>query len=520
MAEQEARRILIADAEADTCRMLADMMRSQGFEAHQATSVDEVFDMLRRTVYDIAFLDHQISGGENFEHFERIRSEYPTVRGIIVSGKKNTELAIRALRVGSFDFITKPIHLSEVRRTLLRAVESIEKEQTHISRERFTGKSAKFRERRLIGRSAKMRELREMIDRVADSGATVLIRGESGTGKELVAQALHHRSPRRKGPLVPVNCGAIPEDLLESELFGHVRGAFTGAVRDRAGRFVLANEGTIFLDEIGDMSPKLQVKVLRVLQEQELEPVGGGQTIHVNVRVVAATNVDLEQAVRERRFREDLYYRLNVVPIDVPPLRERAEDLEMLIEHFIKVFNKRQDRQIKAFAPQTIAILQNNPWYGNVRELENLVERMMILARGQVVMPEDLPPKFLHPHLAQPMSQSGLEDVALEAGTATARSQLTSDGVTNDERMAFRMAATANVAGGGGAGGYLFPTAVPEEKEVTLSGLVDDFERALILDALEKNNGVKSRAARQLGIKRTTLVEKMKKKDILYEKSG
>ncbi|MBD3308251.1 response regulator, partial [candidate division KSB3 bacterium] len=308
MSSDSNHRVLVIDTEIDSSKMLADMMRAESCDAAVAASIDEAHAHLQRAVYDIIFLDPAVDEANAFSFLDRLQKEYSSARGIIVSGRKTTDLAIKALRAGTFDFLTKPLHLSEVRSTLQRAVESIDSARTRTSRERFSGSSRKARDRKLIGKSQKMKELRSLIETVAATGATVLIRGESGTGKELVAQALHYQSHRNNGPLVPVNCGAIPEDLLESELFGHVRGAFTGAVRDRAGRFVLANGGTIFLDEIGDMSPKLQVKVLRVLQEQELEPVGGGQTVHVDVRVLAATNVDLEKAVEERRFREDLYY--------------------------------------------------------------------------------------------------------------------------------------------------------------------------------------------------------------------
>jgi transcriptional regulator with GAF, ATPase, and Fis domain len=358
-----------------------------------------------------------------------------------------------------------------------------------------------------------MHALDTLITTVANSASTVLIRGESGTGKELVARALHSHSPRSNRPLIPVNCGAIPEDLLESELFGHVRGSFTGAMNDRVGRFVMADGGTIFLDEIGDMSPKLQVKVLRVLQEQEVEPVGSAETIKVNVRILAATNVDLERAVEEKRFREDLYYRLNVIPITVPPLRERTDDIPLLIDHFIKCFNQKQPRRIEGFSSEAVEILKNYPWPGNVRELENLVERMTILAEGSVVVPDDLPEKF-HAGLrgdrafqpAVPHVEKGInvaERIAMFSKDVAAPSHGFSAMMADLETL--RQVPFTDNDGNG-----------PQRQN--LNDLIDRFEREMILKALQHSNGVKNRAAHLLGIKRTTLVEKMKKKNISFQR--
>ncbi|RLA87514.1 MAG: sigma-54-dependent Fis family transcriptional regulator [Deltaproteobacteria bacterium] len=317
----------------------------------------------------------------------------------------------------------------------------------------------------IVGQSEAMRELFDFIEKVSRTDSTVLITGESGTGKELVARAIHYKSPRRSKPLVAVNCAALPEELLESELFGHVRGAFTGAVRDRKGRFELADRGTIFLDEVSEMSSALQVKLLRVLQEREFERVGDTRTVRVDIRVIAATNQDLEELVKQGRFREDLYYRLNVIPIHIPPLRERKSDIPLLLLHFLKAFNALRGGRVEGFSPEAMNLLMEYDWPGNVRELENLVERLVVLKGEGIVRPEDLPEKIRK--------------------------------------------------------GELIPSQRGEEKgTLNLSRAVSEFEKQLIIDALRKANGVKSEAARLLGIKRTTLLEKMKRQKIEYPISG
>ncbi|MCL4500287.1 MAG: sigma-54 dependent transcriptional regulator, partial [Deltaproteobacteria bacterium] len=301
----------------------------------------------------------------------------------------------------------------------------------------------------------------DLIRKVADTDSTVLIQGESGTGKELIAHAIHYNSSRRDGPLIPVNCAAIPEELLESELFGHERGAFTHALRTRLGRFEQADGGTIFLDEISEMSPSLQVKILRVLQDHAFERIGGVKTIRVNIRVIAATNKDLEVLVAENRFREDLFYRLNVIPIVVPPLRERSSDISLLLQHFLTQFSGKRGRPQKRFSPGAMDLLLHYSWPGNVRELENLVERLGILTEGEVIEVADLPEKFRAESRAVP---ADLEELPPEGAD--------------------------------------------------LNAAIQTLERHLILQALEKSQWVKSRAARLLHLNRTTLLEKMKKQNI------
>ncbi len=324
----------------------------------------------------------------------------------------------------------------------------------------------------LIGSSELMLGLFGLLERVADSDSTLLVSGESGTGKEVVARGLHISSPRSKGPFVPVHCGAIPETLLESELFGHEKGAFTGATSFRAGRFEMAHKGTIFLDEVADMSPALQVKILRVLQEREFERVGGVKTLKVDVRVVAASNQDLEIAVNEKRFREDLYYRLNVIPVTLPPLRARREDIPLLVEHFMSRLETRKGRRVDGISPKAMKMLMEYDWPGNVRELENIIERLVILKGGGVIEPFDLPQKF--------------------SGNMGGFGGL--------------------VPPGGGVNG-MGCVEIPEEG-VNMNAMVEKFERDLLMKALGQSDWVKSKAARLLSIKRTTLVEKMKRMNI------
>lgn len=312
----------------------------------------------------------------------------------------------------------------------------------------------------LIGESPKIREVFSLIDRVAKTDSTVLITGESGTGKELVAKALHFKSPRAKGPFVAINCGAIPHELLESELFGYVKGAFTGALRDKKGRLEVANGGTVFLDEISEMSPALQVKLLRVLQEREFEPIGSTRSIKVDIRVVAATNKNLEELVKKGRFRHDLYWRLNVVPIHLPPLRERKEDIPLLISHFLEIYNDRYKGKVSGFSESAMELLLNYDWPGNIRELENLVQRLVVLKGEGIILPEDLPEKIR-------------------------------------------------------GNGHLHSSLRLDEERLNLNEAVTNLERYLITEALRRANGVKSKAAKLLGIKRTTLLHKMKKNGIL-----
>ncbi|MBF0212160.1 MAG: sigma 54-interacting transcriptional regulator [Magnetococcales bacterium] len=373
----------------------------------------------------------------------------------------------------------------------------------------------------IIGKSQCMQKLFKMIERVASTNSTILIQGESGTGKELIAKAVHHLSPRKDQPLIPVNCGAIPEDLLESELFGHVRGAFTGAANTRVGRFELANGGTLFLDEIGDMSPKLQVKMLRVLQEKIVEPVGAVKPVKVDVRVIAATHKDLEKEVAEKRFREDLFYRLNVVPIHVPPLREREGDILLLINYFLERAYKIQERPRVNVEREIQEIFQSYSWPGNVRELENLIERLTILSEGTVLF-EDLPPKIRN-HVPVPAVRPPEMREQPPSSAEADRSPPPASPHDADPEIDGDRDGEGDVDSESGPGleavNRMIAASTQDLNQKILQGLdfngaVASFENQLILSALDSTGWNKNKAARLLNLNRTTLVEKIKKKGL------
>lgn len=348
----------------------------------------------------------------------------------------------------------------------------------------------------IVGTSPKMQEIFRLLSKVAPTDSTVLITGESGTGKELIARAAHYNSHRKSKPLVAVNCGAIPEDLLESELFGHEKGSFTGAIRTRIGRFELADEGTIFLDEIGNMSANLQVKILRVLQEQTFERVGGTKTIKTNARVIAATNAELEKKIAEGKFREDLYYRLNVIPVELPPLRERTTDIPVLVKFFLDKYKNSHNTNVTEISESALNILMNYEWNGNVRELENIIERVVILCHGKKILTKDLPEKIIN-------SNGG------ESGVSPKQKELFSE--TEEEENADEKPMEADVLNAI-KHNYQnsFFTGIPAEG-VCLKSMVEDFEKEMITEALDKTNWVKNKACKLLNLNRTTLVEKIKK---------
>ncbi|MDR2725272.1 MAG: sigma-54 dependent transcriptional regulator [Candidatus Adiutrix sp.] len=357
-----------------------------------------------------------------------------------------------------------------------------------------------------MGRSPALKKVFRLADKVAATDSTVMIHGESGTGKELLARALHLKSPRAARPLIPVNCGAIPEELLEAELFGHEKGAFTNAIRTRLGRFEMADGGTIFLDEIGDMSPKLQVKLLRVIQEHEIERVGGDRIIAVDIRIITATNVDLALAVEEGRFREDLFYRLNVIPITMPPLRERLEDVPLLIEHFLARLASTRGSRVTGLAPEALNRLLAYGWPGNVRELENLIERMVTLADGPVLAVEDLPAKLLASTDGRPVPELALA-LADEPADEPPDTPAEAPGAPSPDSPENRPAPASIVSD--------WPDLELPPEGVDFNALVSAYETQLIIAALKAAGGVRNKAAKLLNINRTTLVEKMRKKGLL-----
>jgi DNA-binding NtrC family response regulator len=387
--------ILIVDDEANLRKTLAEILSARGYWVLEADDGTTAVEVLRDATPDLIFSDWKMPqmGGEKLLQHLRGEPRLASIPVIVITAFGSSHSAIEAVRLGAYDFVTKPFDLDEIVLTAERALDhsSLNREVARLRTQ--GGQSRALATGRLIGSSGTMLDVFITIGKVAETDSTVLICGESGTGKELVAEAIHDYSQRKDKPFVVVNCAALPENLLETELFGHERGAFTGAIGRKIGRFEMAESGTIFLDEIGELSPGLQSKLLRVLQERTFERVGGTETIRSNFRVLAATNRDLEASVREKVFREDLYYRLNVVRIPIPPLRERRSDIVPLAEHFLRLYSDKNGLPAIGFSDEAILMLQNYFYPGNVRELENMVERAVLMARGRVVMPGHFPTK-------------------------------------------------------------------------------------------------------------------------------
>ncbi|HEV2101406.1 MAG TPA: sigma-54 dependent transcriptional regulator [Candidatus Acidoferrum sp.] len=387
--------ILIVDDEANLRKTLAEILRARGYTILEADDGTTAVQLLRDARPDLIFSDWKMPkmGGEELLQHLHSHPQLASVPVIVITAYGSSHSAIEAVRLGAYDFVTKPFDLDEIVVTAERALDHSALNREVMRLHSQSGQGYVSGAGRLVGASGPMLDVFIMIGKVAETDSTVLICGESGTGKELVAEAIHNYSQRKSKPFVVVNCAALPENLLETELFGHERGAFTGAVGRKVGRFEMAEGGTIFLDEIGEISPGLQAKLLRVLQERSFERVGGTETIAGNFRVLAATNRDLEASVRERVFREDLYYRLNVVRIQIPALRERRSDIVPLAEHFLRQYSEKNGFGVVGFSDEAVLMLQNYFYPGNVRELENMVERAVLMARGRVVMPEHFPAK-------------------------------------------------------------------------------------------------------------------------------
>jgi len=441
--------ILLIDDDDSLRRVMEFSLTEAGHTVQTAASGEDGLRLFEKGNFDAVITDITMPGMSGMEVLAKVRQRVPTIPVIIITAYGTIESAVEAMKQGAFDYITKPFNRDELRLTLEKAIKMrrLEKENVELRAEvtdRYSFES-------IICSSEKMKEVLDLAGRVAASDASLLITGESGTGKELLAKGVHFNSRRANGPFVAVNCAAIPEALIESELFGHVKGSFTGAVRDKEGKFELADGGTLFLDEIGDLRIDLQAKILRALQEREVDRIGGGKPVSVDVRVIAATNKDIERAVKDGTFREDLYYRLNVITLFIPPLRDRKEDIPVLSGHFLKKFNTEADVRMDASA---LSVLTAYGWPGNVRELENVIERASVLKRGLLITREELPEKLKK-------EKMGVEGIILN---------------------------------------------IPEQ------GIsLEELEKKLIIKALEKHKGNQTRAAEFLGITRPTLIYRMEK---------
>jgi two-component system response regulator HydG len=382
-------KILVVDDEAPHRQMLDAVLSVEGYEIHHAGDGQEAISLVEERFYDLILMDIRMSKVGGIEALKKIKKISPGIPIIIMTAYASVDTAVDALKSGAYDYLTKPLDIEELKILVRKALHHRKLEQENIYLKERLGDRFDFSS--IIGRSPAMQDLFETITLVAPSEATVLIAGESGTGKELIANAIHHNSPRKDRAFIKVNCAALPETLLESELFGHEKGAFTGALARKQGRFQLAHTGSIFLDEVGEMTPTTQTKILRVLQEREFEPLGSTQTVKVDTRVIAATNKNLLEEIQQGNFREDLYYRLNVVTLEVPSLRERREDISLLADFFLKQYAEKNRRLIKGFTPRAMDLLIRHDWPGNVRELENVVERAVIMARGDLISQGELP---------------------------------------------------------------------------------------------------------------------------------
>ena len=381
-------RILVVDDEELQREMLGGFLRKEGFSVSLADSGETALKLSEDEFFEVALLDLKMPGMDGIELLSRLKEINPEIQVIVITAHGSIETAVEAMRKGAFHYVNKPMDLEELKVNLKKALEN----QKVLTENKYLKEQLeeKYKDLKIIGESKAIREVLSTVARVAKADSTVLIRGESGTGKELVARAVHSLSQRASQKFISLSCAAIPESLLESELFGYEKGAFTGATRRKEGRFELADSGTLFLDEIGDLSLETQVKLLRVIETQEFERLGGKETIKVNVRIISATNQDLERKIKEKSFREDLYYRLNVVSIFIPPLRERKEDILPLVEHFIQKYNQKTGKKIQGITREAKDILFSYPWPGNIRELENVIERAIVLSRGEAIDKPDL----------------------------------------------------------------------------------------------------------------------------------
>jgi DNA-binding NtrC family response regulator len=409
LAEREAIRAVVVDDDATSLRSVERILAARGFTVGTATGGAEAIALLAREPADVVLLDLVMPGLSGLDVLKKLKTSGCPAEVIIMTAFGDVDAAVTAVKAGAHDFLTKPFQSPDA---LAHSVVKAAEHGRLVARAHQLEKELEVRERYgdIIGSSPLMREVYRTVESVAHSTSTILLQGESGTGKELVARAIHSRGPRAGKPFVPVNCSAIPETLVEAELFGHVRGAFTGAIETRLGLFEAAHGGTILLDEIGDLPLQVQVKLLRALQEGEIKRVGSSESIRVDVRVIAATNLNLQQAMRDKRFREDLYYRLSVITVPLPPLRERPDDIPLLAYHFLRKYAARSGRQIERISVEAMRALRSHAWPGNVRELENAIERAVVMSRGDVVLPGDLP-SSVSATGAPPLSQNLLLDL-------------------------------------------------------------------------------------------------------------
>jgi DNA-binding NtrC family response regulator len=456
-------KVLIVDDEPELRKSVENILKQKvdqlTFEFMEAGDGKQALDLIKTHEFDLIFMDVKMPEMDGLQALELIKSHDPKTFVVIMTAHANFQDAVHAIKIGAYDYIEKPVEVERLVNLVKKALETREMVSSlAISAPVFDDDV----ETEFVGSSQKMREVFDLIGKLSHVDTTVLIRGENGTGKELVARAIHSSSPRKHGEFVAVNCGAIPESLMESEFFGHEKGAFTGAIERKIGKFQVANKGTIFLDEVAELKPEMQVKLLRVLQERKFTPVGSNREVSTNARIIAATNRNLEKMIEDGSFREDLFYRLNVMPIFLPPLRDRIEDLENLAQYFIKRFNKKLDRQITGFSPEALILLKRYGWPGNIRELENIIERCFIVEHGAVITAPSLPDQI-----------KNLRDQSSNPSMASS---------------------------------YKGPMDFDQFKEAT--------EKEFIVQALKANSGRINQTVAHAGIPKNTLLRKIRKYDI------
>ena len=451
--------LLVVDDDRNICEAMADYLRELGHRTETALNCADALRRIQEYPFQVVVCDVNLPDKDGFHLLEWCVANKPETSVILLTGYGTIESAVEAIRIGAFDYLTKPVIDDELNFSIQRALG--QRELVEENKQLKARLDEKFGLANIIGRDYRMTKMFDLIESVADTKTTALILGENGTGKTITARAIHQLSDRRDKPFIEVACGALPDSLLESELFGHVQGAFTGATHNKIGKFLQANGGTIFLDEIGTASQSLQIKLLRVLQDREFEPVGGNETHRVDVRLILATNEDLEARVRAGDFRQDLYYRINVISITQPPLRERVGDIPLLVEHYLGQFNEQSGKEVRGISEEALNLMQQYRWPGNVRELVNIIERAVVLAKGDVIMPTDLP-ETLRRDVASPTVSGHLTGGNLKSALASP-------------------------------------------------------ERQIIIEALESNGWNRQNTAKMLGINRTTLYKKMKKFEISFE---
>ncbi len=443
--------LLLVDDDRHLLESMADWLREQGLAVDTSSGYSDALEKLRNKSYEMLLVDVRLQDGDGFDLLEQVRRNYPDSHVVLMTGYGDADAAVEALRAGAADYLTKPLIDDELLMTIERAFAQRQVIEENVQLRKELDKQNGLGN--VIGQDSRMLKVFDMVDSIADTKATVLVTGESGTGKSMIARAIHRKSGRAAKPFIEVACGALPENLLESELFGHVTGAFTGATSDKIGKFMQADGGTIFLDEIGTASPAMQVKLLRVLQELEFEQVGGDKTHKVDVRIILATNEDLAVAVTEGRFRQDLYYRVNVINVELPALRERRSDIPLLAQRFLQDLREDTNRPIEGFSEEALTALEGYAWPGNIRELQNVVERAVLLGKDEIIGACDLP---------------------------------------------------RDVSGGPSIN-------LPRVGSMTLKEALEEPERQIIRDVLESNNWNRNATADSLGVNRTTLYKKMKK---------